>query len=240
MHVFMKENKGIKKLESAASQTGIRNKGMGKTGKPYSPTLLSCALWLGLGFLSLILSSTTPLNAQSAQAFTRIDSVTVGDRFEIYVVTTYARGGRTRPPQTEGGYLPFGDVELTELKHNHSVLYEGGNTPVRIDTAVYEAAAFAVDSAFVASIPIRIIDELGDTTRVNTPAFYIPVRSLVPVDAAGIYDLTPLAEFPRAWWPWVLGAFLFLLIGLALWYYLKKRQHELSMDLPPPLALQPY
>jgi hypothetical protein len=200
------------------------------------PGLLS-NLWFLIGLLALIPSGT--LLSQSAQAFVKVDSVTIGERFDLYVVAAYELGSQTRPPQTESGTLPFGEIELIELKRKLTAGARDSNA--RVDTMIYEAAAFGIDSVQVTSIPIRIISASGDTTRTHTQAFFIPVRSIVPEDAAGIYDLAPLAEFPREWWPWVLGFLLLVVLAWLIWRYIKKRRMLAEAeDLPPAPRTPPY
>ena len=200
----------------------------------FSPRIYTLLIGFLLGLWS------QPVLAQQAQAFIRVDSVSVGERFNLYLVTSYDEG-RTRVPQTSGGTLPFGDVELFDIKRTRSIRNTQNTSPARIDTAIYEAAAFAVDSALVAPIVVRIITPRGDTTRVQTAAFYIPVRSVVPEDAAGIYDLAPLADFPYPWWFWVLLVLGVLLLAFGLWYWIQKRkQRPMQMDLPAKPVLPPF
>jgi hypothetical protein len=96
---------------------------------------------------------------------------------------------------------------------------------VRIDSVVFEAATFALDSARVGPVPVRIVRG-GDTTTVASPIAFVGVRSLVPAENAEPKVLAPLADFPRAWGPWLLAALAILAILAALWWWRERRRNR--------------
>jgi hypothetical protein len=104
-----------------------------------------------------------------------------------------------------------------------------GNTPAArrrigdgwvVDSLRYEVATFALDSAYVAGLPIGLASET-DTLLAGTPPVLVPVKSLVPEDATGIRDITEIAEFPGLAWYWYA---LPLLLVAAIAYWLWKRR----------------
>ncbi len=176
---------------------------------------LSAAL-LGTALLHLLVG---PASAQTARAYSRADSISVGERFDLTVVVerpVWARTVFTHPPHdSTGQVLQIADILiLRTLLDTSPAASESG-----IDSVVYEATTFALDTAIVGPVPVGIV-ATGDTLAISADPFWIPVRSVVPGDAEDILDLMPIAEFPPAIWPWLV--FLGLLIaatGAFLWWY---------------------
>jgi len=174
-----------------------------------------------------VLFLTLPALGQQVESYSSADSVTVGDRFQVTVVIGHD-GSRNAifphdmlPDSLKLAQSPFalGDFELI------SVLNQGGRpyaTGGRIDSVIYEAATFALDSARVAGFPIGLTTET-DTLFGMAPALAVRVGSLVPEDATELQDIMPLAEFSRSWWPWILGALALVAIALAIWWWKRKQ-----------------
>jgi hypothetical protein len=92
---------------------------------------------------------------------------------------------------------------------------------------VYEVAVFAVDTAIVGGLTLRRVNSDGDTTVAVAPLGMLPVHSVVPDSARGIYDLAPLAQFPRNWWLWVLAGLAVVgLLVLAGYYFAQWRRRR--------------
>src|SRR5690606_31969402 len=104
---------------------------------------------------------------------------------------------------------------------------------VRLDSAVYEAATFALDSARVGPVRLRLVAG-GDTTEVATPSAFVGVRSVVPAEAEEPKGLAPLAEFPRAWGPWLVAALLVLALLAGIWWWLRRRRSPADTSALPP------
>jgi hypothetical protein len=174
-----------------------------------------------------LLFSTLSAFGQQVDVFASSDSVSVGDRFRLTVVIGHD-GSRNAlfphdmlPDTLKMANSPFslGDFEIL------SVLNQGGrpySTGGRIDSVVYEATTFALDSARVAGIPVGLSTEV-DTLFGAGPALAVRVGSLVPEGTTELKDIMPLAEFPQSWWPWILGALALLAVGLAIWWWRRKQ-----------------
>ncbi len=169
--------------------------------------LLSAAAVL---VLALPLRLAAPACAQDVRAYVRADSVSVGERFEVVVVAerpVWARTVFTLPPaDSTGEVLQAEDVLLLRTRMDTSP----GQSESGLDSILYEATTFALDTAVVGPIAVKIVSE-PDTFTVSTAPFLLPVRSVVPDDAEDILDIAPIAEFPAPVWPWLL--FLALLIA---------------------------
>lgn len=182
--------------------------------------------------LLCLAGASLPAQAQRVQARVSADSVRVGDRFELTLYAVH-EGAATPLFPTPGDSLRFGDLEVLAVR--------GGGRSSSADSIVYEVTTFALDTAFVPPIPVRFGAE-GDTVTAATGPFLIPVASLVPPEAEGVRDLAPLVDFPRAWWPWLLGA-LVLLAALAWFYYYWKRRRQRPAPVaaaPPPPPVAPF
>ena len=177
---------------------------------------------------------TSPALGQQAESYVNVDSVTVGDRFNLTVLVGHD-GVRNVlfPHQLVPDSLkilnaPFslGDFEVLNVLKLGGRPYGNGG---RIDSVVYEATTFALDSARVAGIPVGLSTEL-DTLYVMSAALALPVQSLVPEDATEIMDIAPLAEFPRSIWPWIIGGLALLAVALGLWWWRKSKGNNLDEE----------
>lgn len=151
------------------------------------------------------------------------DSVWVGERFELSVSLENETGAKTvlvKPPKT------LGDVELIR-EVSRQRRQETGNPPV--ETVVYEASVFGVDSVAV-SVPAGWINGT-DTTWASIAPLVLSVRRMVPDGAKELKDLTPLYDFGSDWafWLMLLGG---ILIGLLLMYYLWRRFRPKTSPVP--------
>lgn len=186
--------------------------------------------------LALLLLLAVPAPAQSIRLHLLTDSVTVGERFEVAVAVEHAPGVQVvlpdPPVAAEGVNAPLaaGEAELLGVRRLPPI--ERG--AARVDSAVFEATTFALDSARVGPVAVRIVRGV-DTTVVASPSAFVGVRSLVPRDAAEPKGLAPLAEFPRAWGPWLMAALLVLALAVALWWWLRRRRNRpmQTSTLPP-------
>lgn len=185
-----------------------------------------------LGFL-LCIAASAP--AQSVRLHVLADSVTVGERFAVAVAAEHAAGVQVlfpAPPDAAAAVdapLRAGEAELLRARR----LPPSVRGAVRVDSVVFEAATFALDSARVGPVTVQLVRG-GDTTAMASPIGLVGVRSLLVEDAEP-YPLAPLAEFPRAWGPWLLAALAVLALAAALWWWLRYRRRRTTptSSLPP-------
>ncbi|WP_143815380.1 DUF4381 family protein [Longibacter salinarum] len=164
-------------------------------------------------FLVLLLFSlTVGVDAQAQQiparldAYVTADSVAVGQRFTLVVMAEHGFAVDVQFPEQDAGPLIFGDVQVVEPRQTGE-RYLGADAPgQRVDSARYTVTTFALDSARVPTLPVRVITSGGDTLVGATPPVSIPVYATVPSDENQLRGLTPLASFPEPRWPWVLLA----------------------------------
>ena len=175
----------------------------------------------------LLLVVATSASAQTVRLHVLADSVTIGERFGVAVAVEHEAGVQVVFPEPPGAAaavespLRAGEAELAEARR----LPPAERGSVRVDSVVFEAATFALDSARVGPVTVQIVRG-GDTTTVASPSAFVGVRSLVPADAEGAQGLAPLADFPRAWGPWLLGALAVFALLAALWWWLDRRRNR--------------
>ena len=173
----------------------------------------------------LMVMLAAPASAQTVRLHVLADSVTVGERFAVAVAVERAAGVQTLFPEPPGAAtaasdpLEAGEAELLGLRRFPPAVRGG----VRVDSAVFEATTFALDSARVGPVAIRLVAG-GDTTAVRSASAFVGVRSVVPAGAEEPKGLAPLAEFPRAWGPWLVAALLVLALLGALAWWLRRRR----------------
>jgi hypothetical protein len=207
------------------------------------------ALWSTCGaalLLGLCLLMPAPAEAQRVWAFTGSDSVAVGEPFTLTVVAEYTMVMEATFPALDAAAdaragdvtHQFGDLEVLRVR-NHSGGYFGTDRPgMRADTVVYEVTTFALDTARVAPVPVTF-SSAGATATQASSSFFVPVRSVVQEETAGLRGLAPLAEFPRGWGLYVLLALLAVGVLGAAWYAWRRRPDEAPEPAPSVRAVPP-
>ncbi len=192
---------------------------LGRVGVGFNPaaTAVVCA---SLALTALV---SAPASGQTVRLHVLADSVTVGERFAVAVAVEHGPGLQVvfpePPADAVNAPLGAGEAELLGVRR----LPPEARGAARVDSAVFEAATFALDSARVGPVPVFVVRG-ADTTVVLSPSARVGVRSLVPADAAEPKGLAPLAEFPRAWGPWLIAALLALALAAAAWGWLRQRR----------------
>ncbi|MEP0546676.1 MAG: DUF4381 family protein [Rhodothermales bacterium] len=168
-----------------------------------------------------------PASAQTVRLHVLADSVTIGERFGVAVAVEHAAGVQVVFPEPPGATaavenpLRAGEAELATARR----LPPAERGSVRVDSVVFEAATFALDSARVGPVTVQIVRG-GDTTTVASPIAFVGVRSLVPAENPEPKGLAPLADFPRAWGPWLLAALAVVALLAALWWWRERRRNR--------------
>ena len=160
--------------------------------------LARCLAWAAVGLACLA----SPAWAQSAGASARLtvlaDSVDLGAPFEVALAVDHAPGRSVLFPDAPsalpeaGVELAFGDAEVLGVRR----LPPSVRGRVQTDSAVVTVAVFAVDSARVGPVPIRLAAG-ADTTALASPSARVPVRSVLGGEAEPApAPLGPPAAFP--------------------------------------------
>jgi len=194
-----------------------------------------------------VFSAPAPAEAQRVWASTGMDSVAVGEPFELTIVAEYNMVMNAAFPALDAsadarsGEIShrFGDLEVLGV-HQRSGGYFGTERPgVRADTVVYTVTTFALDTARVAPVPVDFSTPQSTVTYASS-SFFVPVRSMVPADAEGLRGLAPLAEFPRPWWLYLLLAMLAAgVLGAAYYAYRQRATPEQPTAAAPAAASPP-
>ena len=204
-------------------------------GRAFLPTQAWTVMVVCIVALCLVRVS----DAQSIRAYVSADSVRVGDRFMLTLVAEHELEQEPLFPSPQDGEAVFGDLTVLELAGSGAT--EQSDMPGRIDSLVYEVTTFALDTAYVPSIPVYFANN-GDTTFYASRPIEIPVISMVTADAANIRDITPIMEFPRNFLPWIIGLLVAAALIAGLIYYISRRgplQEEVVIRAPAP-QLPPY
>ncbi len=205
-----------------------------------TPTIrrLPGACFRAAAALGLLVLFTGIAVAQHVRAFVTEDSVSVGDRFGLVLAVEHE--GELNPLFPDSvvfGQTTYGDLEAFSVRGRGYRMKDVSISDVRVDSVWIEVTTFALDTAFVPPIPIRVAYGT-DTLVASTAAFLVPVRRLVEENAPDVRDITPLVEFPRWILPWLLGLLAALLVA-SLVVYLLRRRRPVPVSLPPPVQGTP-
>ncbi len=190
-------------------------------------SLARISRWTGALLLATLLGigAAVPMQAQTVRLHLSADSVYVGERFTVSVTATHRFSSTALFPDAGAGPAVFGDLDVIR-RMDASRRFLGPDQPgTRVDSVAYEVTTFAVDTARIPPLPVRLAAQ-GDTIRLATSPRRIPVRSTVPPEAQGIRDMTALAAFPTPLWPWVLLSLAALVVVGGLVYYWRQRHQE--------------
>jgi len=165
--------------------------------------LVVLAGWLG-GRQRAVAQSSPRIEARVAA-----DSVKIGERFTVRLVAEHDADAAAVFPASDVGAALFGDLHVVQ---RGAVQTRRASTTRRVDSVAYEVTTFALDSARVPILPVRLVAG-PDTTVVGTVPQVVPVRSVVEPDDEVLRTPAALASFP---WPlWVWGALLLSALALA-------------------------
>ncbi len=185
----------------------------------------SVALWLLVLVGVLLLPPGEAVAQESAQVEARVsaDSVRVGERFTVTLRAEHAVGTEVifPTPSDEESRL-FGDLRVTGRGSVQEGTVAEGR---RVDSVSYEVTTFAIDSARVSPLPLRVVAG-PDTTRLNSSAQMVPVISVVDEEAQGLRDPAALASFPRPLWTWVVLSLVVTALLAGLVYVWWRRQKD--------------
>ncbi len=193
-------------------------------------------------FFALALVAVGVLHAQQATSYIPVDSVYAGDRFPMVVELGHDGAGESLfphellPDSLMSGprlRIPLGDFLLLSVRSQGGRLLTGG---AQLDSVVYEATTFAIDTARVDAVPVGLVVGV-DTTLVLAEGVELRVASLLTEASPELRDITDLALFPRSWWPWVLGLVLGLVAAWLAWRRYRSRREEMADRVPeaPPI-----
>ena len=191
--------------------------------------------------LFAFLASTIGPEAHAQQIPARLDayviedSVAIGERFTLVVSAEHGFAVNIEFPKPDAGPLIFGDVQVVGDPQEGD-RYLGADAPgTRIDSILYTATTFELDSARVPSLPVDVIAANGDTLTGATQPIAIPVYATVPSDETQLRGLAPLAPFPQPTWPWVLlGVAGVSLVGLLAYLWWNRQPEPAEEDAPAP------
>lgn len=167
------------------------------------------------------------LAQRPARLYVLADTVAVGERVRLAVAVDHAPGQSAVFPAVPAGdaeagpLLAFGDAEAFAVRR----LPPRVRGSVRTDSAVYTVAVFAVDTARVGPVRVRLAAG-RDTVEARTGVALVPVRS----ELSGASDSDPAPVGPADPFPspvplWIaLGVAVAIAAGVAAWAVRKWRQ----------------
>ncbi|HEX8298486.1 MAG TPA: hypothetical protein VF594_04930 [Rubricoccaceae bacterium] len=162
-------------------------------------TVLSFALLLAAAAPTVGRAQTAPVvgGPRPARLTVLADSVSAGERVRVAVAVDHGPGRSAVFPAVPAGdaeagpLLAFGDAEAFSVRR----LPPRVRGDVRTDSAVYEVAVFAVDTARVGPVGVRLAAG-RDTVDVPTGVAVVPVRSALRGGDAEPAPLGPPDPFP--------------------------------------------
>ncbi len=154
--------------------------------------------------------------AQSVNEFINVDSLSVGDTFNLSVTVGQDQEyDKIQFPDS----TDFGSTfEIRSKKQFKASAYK--------DSVVYKLQFFGTGDTTLPQLPVLLIQK-QDTTTLYTNPVPIKFHSVLAESDDSFRPLKPIFEFARAWWPYLLVLLILAVAGYYLYqYYLKKQQEE--------------
>ena len=178
--------------------------------------------------VGLCVGGSRPVEAQPdprIEARVSADSVKIGERFTLTLVAEHAADATAVFPAADAGWALFGDLHVVRRGSVQTRLLSDAR---RVDSVAYEVTTFALDSARVPILPVRLTTGT-DTTVAGPLPRVVPVESVVGPEAEGLRAPALLAAFPRPFWVWgvlVLAGAALLAGGAYAWWRRRGEETE--------------
>lgn len=186
--------------------------------------LLRRSRWLlGLAVLVLLFFSFSPESGRAqpvpdAHARVSVDSARIGEPFTLTLRVRRPGEATSQFPDADAETPVFGDLDV--LKRGPKRTKQGGATR-SVDSVTYEVTTFALDTAYVPTLPVRVLTD-ADTTIMSTSPAVIRVPSVLDGGPTRLREGDVLLPFPRPLWTWfvLVGAGMAILGGAGyLWWW---------------------
>lgn len=94
------------------------------------------------------------------------------------------------------------------------------------DSLSYQVQFWGVQTDTIGALPVQLIAGT-DTSTIYTQPVVISFKSVLQNEDEEFRPLKPIFNFAAAWWPWLVGLLLLLIIaGVFYWFYWRHRGHE--------------
>jgi hypothetical protein len=205
--------------------------------------LFIAALWiLGLAWMPMDLPAQTHLEAAQSSLPPGVDinvkatpeTATVGDPIRIDLNVSMPAGYRMDVPKPESQLGDFTILEfspgplMSNREHSGKLPAPSQSKPgagqrhqVQIVAAVYKTGKFTFPS-----MQLQLHTADGKEIKFSSPPVHIEIRSVLDDKDQNLLDLKKQAEIPERW-PWMtltLMAAAVLILGTALWFFLKRKR----------------
>ena len=190
----------------------------GLLSKSASFLFVTCLICISAGPVALL--------AQQIHTIVDVDSVRVGDTINLSVVL-------------EGNYslLEYPDAEAfsEDLEVQNQQRFQ---VAANKDSIAYTLQYFGVEDVVLEPLEFKLSTTDGDTTlrTSRVPLFF---KTTLASQEEELRPLKPIFDFARAFWPYILGGVILVLLGIAIAKYLKERTQE-DTFMPESFQNQPF
>ena len=177
-------------------------------------------------FFVMMVAGSLPAFAQQIHTIIDVDSVRVGDTFNLSVIL-------------EGNYTlqeyPDAEAFSEDLEFQNRQRFQ---VTANKDSIAYTLQYFGVEDLVIDPLEFKISTSEGDTTlrTSRVPLFF---KTTLASQEEELRPLKPIFDFARAFWPYILGGVILILLGIAIARYLKKRAQQ-DTFMPESYQMQPF
>lgn len=182
-----------------------------------------------LGVFFLLLFTGSPGFSQTLEQHVSADSVEVGDLLDFSITLKKDQNyNRIIYPDSAA----FG--EAFELRNRQQFRVTDFKDSLR-----YRLQFWATDTATIPALPVRLITD-NDTTTMYTTPVTIGFASVLQSEDEELRPLKPIFDFAAAWWPYIIGLLLIILLSAVGYWLYKKYQTEAEEEPAPSFTPQPF
>lgn len=163
----------------------------------------------------LLFAGLKTADAQQIHTYVDVDSLQVGDIFELTIVLNGHSQLLSYPAEEEF------ESEIDLLSADR---YQ---TDTSSDSLVYQLQFFGTEDFTISRKAVRLSTESGDTTLYTTP---VPIffKSVLAQGEEEFRPLKPIFEFARSLLPWFVGVIILIIAGYLLYRWWLKRQQSME------------
>ena len=186
-------------------------------------TVLLLTLLLGLAF-----STSTGL-AQTVNEYTTVDSLKVGDTFDLSITLNKEQGyDQIIFPDTSRFSSPFEMRSRSQFKVSSFK-----------DSVYYKLQYFGSSDTTLPPLPVYLVQG-QDTTTLYTNPIPIGFRSVLAKDDEAFRPLKPIYTFAAAWWPYIVAFLLLCIAAYYLYGYFTKEEIQEESEAPKTFTPSPF
>ena len=174
-------------------------------------------------------ASFTAGSAQTVETSAPTDSLEAGDLFN-YSITLKKDQSYDRIIFPDSAQFT-GNFELRDRKRYSVTDFK--------DSLSYQVQFWGVQTDTIAALPIQLVSG-NDTSTVYSQPVIVRFKTVLQPEEKEFRPLKPIFDFAAAWWPWLVGILLLLIIAGAFYWFYWRHKDDQEIAAKPEFKPEPF